>query len=216
MSLCCEQVLTGLACRHAVFLSCERCVALREDLSKAERKSVMDEALKLLRDCGQPPEEDDDLHILGGALGVGVMHGASMSQGATWQPGHVTNAIYRSAFPNAAERSKVLFKDWVPPARPMSPTVPVELKSSSAGLTSPQPASMSLDAFMVNSKGGEVHGSKVSSVSAAASAPAPSTSGKANLLDDDGPAAAPSFTQSQPKERDRGKRRRGRGNDDDD
>jgi hypothetical protein len=80
---------------RAVFLAFERCVTLREDLNKTEKKSLVDEGTKLLRDFGQPPEEGDDdaLMSLGGALGAGVMHGASMSQGASWSTAQVTATI---------------------------------------------------------------------------------------------------------------------------
>jgi len=198
-------------------------MALREDLSKAERKSVAEEALKILRDCGQPPGEDDNLFAFGGLHGPGVMHGASMSQGAPWSPLGVTNAIFRSVFPSAPDRAKVLFKDWVAPARLTAassprPTAGGGLGSFTSPATPAPTSGMSMDAFMGSSAG---TGRKEV---ASAPAPAPAVkvnskaapAGRATLVDDDEPPA-PSFTARPARElADAGRRRRrGRGDDDD-
>ena len=40
------------------------------------------------------------------SAGGGVMHGAAMSQGLTWKPAHVTDAIYKSLIPTASKEAR--------------------------------------------------------------------------------------------------------------
>lgn len=161
-----------------IFLTFEKCVQLREDLSKQDRKSLMEEATKILRDIGEPPEEDDDLVSLGGALGIGVMHGASMSQGNKWDPSHVTASIYRGMYPNVSDRAKVLFKDWVPPVRETAIASPTT-----------NHAEMSMDAFMGGSSSSnnksEVQASDMSSFMSGSKSTSTSNNNKASKNDED-------------------------------
>ena len=116
-------LLANKAVSTHVFLAFEKCIALRDDLNKNEKKLVIDQATAMLREFGEPPDtEDDDLSAAGDANvhGRGVMHGAFMSQRG-FSPAGVTASIYRALFPAAPERAKPLFKDWSPPVRPASP-----------------------------------------------------------------------------------------------
>jgi hypothetical protein len=67
-------------CAWPVFLAFERAVALRENLSKDQKKAALAEALEILRRSGQPPEESDDL--------------MSAGEGRGWacQPTHVSDS----------------------------------------------------------------------------------------------------------------------------
>jgi Exocyst complex component Sec6/PH domain len=116
-----------------IFLAFERIIALREDLDKKAKKLVLEDAMKCLLEYGQPPEEEDDLLATVGMLGAGgIMHGAAMSQGSSWNPANVTSAIYRAMFPQALERSRTLFANWTPPVRAASPP-PAPVSGPSAG-----------------------------------------------------------------------------------
>jgi hypothetical protein len=79
-----------------IYLAFDRCVELREDLPKKDKAELRAEAQAVLREVGEPPNDDDDLFS---AQGGGVMHGAFMSQGIEWRPQHVAVAIYKSVFP---------------------------------------------------------------------------------------------------------------------
>jgi len=94
-----------------IYLALDRCVEMREDLSKKEKADARAEAKKVLLEVGEPPAEDDDL--FSGQTG-GIMHGVSMAQGMEWRPAHVTIAIYKSIFPQAAKEAQVLFAGWEP------------------------------------------------------------------------------------------------------
>lgn len=145
---------------NAVFLAFERCVALREDLSKAERKSALEAGSKALLEYGQPPSDDDSDDLLSSA----GMRGASMSQGtSSWQPAHVTGTIYRGLYPNAGERARVLFANWVPPAQPSPPPLPAMSVTSflgGSGATTTEVASGDINNFLGGGAGGGTVGSR--------------------------------------------------------
>jgi hypothetical protein len=129
-----------------IYLALDRCVEMREDLSKKEKIDARAEAKKVLLEVGEPPEEDDDL--FSGQTG-GVMHGVSMAQGMEWRPAHVTIAIYKSIFPQAVKEAQVLFAGWEPRiASPRASTsIPAEEINMNAFLSgasgSPLPAASS-------------------------------------------------------------------------
>lgn len=112
-------------------------MALREDLGKADRKAQLEAATRALLEYGEPPGDDDELMSAMGGLGLGgggSLHSASMSHGASWEPASVTASIYRSMFPTAGERARVLFANWVPPQRAASPPRPEAPASMDASL----------------------------------------------------------------------------------
>jgi len=121
---------------HAVFLAFEKCVGLREDLAKGDKKAQLEAAQRALLEYGEPPGDDDELAMALG--GLGGLHGASMSHGATWDPAGVTGSIYRALFPAAGERARVLFAGWTPPERSRgaaaSPGGPMSMDASMFGL----------------------------------------------------------------------------------
>ena len=121
-----------------IYLALDRCVEMREDLSKKEKVDARAEAKKVLFEVGEPPEEDDDL--FSGQAG-GVMHGVSMAQGMEWRPAHVTIAIYKSIFPNAAKEAQVLFAGWEP-----------RIASPRAGSSAPS-EEINMNAFLTGSSG---------------------------------------------------------------
>ena len=56
-----------LRIRCAVFLAFEKCAALREDLTKAEKKAQVEAATRALLEYGEPPGDNDELMSLMGA-----------------------------------------------------------------------------------------------------------------------------------------------------
>ena len=143
----------------SVFFAFEKCVALREDLSKVERKSHLETATKALREYGEPPGDDDELLAVGGIMDS--MQSSSMSRGASWDPSHVSAIIMRTMFPDASvrERANVLFAGWKPHSRSPSPS-----------LRQLEPMAMGIDSFL---GGGGAGGAAAVSISGKAW-PAPS------------------------------------------
>jgi hypothetical protein len=111
--------LPSLSPLLAVYLAFEKCVDMREDLNKADKKALKEEGKKILREVGEPPAEDDDLLA---TMAGGVMQGSAMSQGIAGKPGNVTPAIYKSLFPAATKEANVLFAGWIPPVRSPIPS----------------------------------------------------------------------------------------------
>lgn len=125
-----------------VYLSFEKVVAVRDDLDKKTRKSVMTEALQLLHELGQPPDMDDDdmMSLIGSVSGLS---GASASHSVSWSPSHVTESLYKALFPTAGQNAKVLFKNWSPPSEDRDVPNPVhQLRSADHA------SEMSLSSFM--------------------------------------------------------------------
>ena len=155
----------------------EKCIALRDDLDKATKKSLMDEGKKTLLMYGQPVDDADELvaYMDASGRGGGVTSGALMSNGSLWSPEQATETIFRLIFPQATTtaRSRELFKGWVPPKRADAP-------APGAGGDDSAPVTFSLSDFTGTASGGGGGGGRTPA--AAAPAPAPAAAEPSSFL----------------------------------